>query len=479
MRNKWNVRISVILAIFILTLIFPKMGHAAPQTMLYLNGNSIPLTEPIIHINNSVMVPVRVVSEELGYKVGWSQKDRTVSIQNSNNEMLLTVDKQEATVNKELITMDVAATIKKGITLVPLRFIGESMGLKVEWNSKTYSVNLLTPIEQTPDVSKDAAVTAIEYNENNLHISLDQNVEPKVMTMVNPDRIVIDIPNTTFASSFTQINDLGPKGQGEIKLDDASLISQIRFSMFSTSPNTTRFVMDMKAKTEYDVVQDGQGLISISLLTSDNGQPEIPPAEPLPTETIPSVIPIPPVPPLEGYAVMLDAGHGGNTGSLSVQKRYEDEFNLALTLKIAELAKQETGFHVVLTRDTDVKLATNLRAPLANSANVDLFISIHGNSAGDRSPVPSGTETYYQREDSKAFAEIMHKYLMLGTQFRDRGVKQANFDVIRRTTMPAVLLEIGFITNPNEEETMYSEDFQWQVAEQIIAGIKAQLGLTS
>jgi len=111
---------------------------------------------------------------------------------------------------------------------------------------------------------------------------------------------------------------------------------------------------------------------------------------------------------------------------------------------------------------------------LANSLEADLFISIHGNKF--EKPI-SGTETYYARPESEDFAHIIHKHVLEATGFADRNVRQEKYKVVRDTNMPAVLVEVGYLSNPNDEALMFSEPFQKRVAKAIVAGIKEQLRL--
>lgn len=112
---------------------------------------------------------------------------------------------------------------------------------------------------------------------------------------------------------------------------------------------------------------------------------------------------------------------------------------------------------------------------MANKLKADLFISVHANSSG--SSAASGTETYYQREASKALAKVMHKYLVKATGLSDRGVRYGNFHVIRETTMPAVLLEVGYLSNKGDESLLFSETLQNNVAASMVSGIKEYLGM--
>ncbi|GJM74875.1 hypothetical protein HMSSN036_70910 [Paenibacillus macerans] len=105
-----------------------------------------------------------------------------------------------------------------------------------------------------------------------------------------------------------------------------------------------------------------------------------------------------------------------------------------------------------------------------------MFVSIHGNSI-DPPANPSGSETYYTREESIPLANVMHSHLVQATGLADRKVRYSSLHVTRETTMPAVLLEVGYLSNKNDESLMYGEEFQQRVAEGVVAGVKEYLGL--
>jgi N-acetylmuramoyl-L-alanine amidase len=480
--SKTPLWLSILFAILI-CFVLPQTVKAAPQPSLFLDGKAVHMKESILQMNNSVLVPVRVISEELGYKVGWEHLTKTITISNKKQKIILTVEKKEALVNNKEVKLEVPAKIVNGTTIVPLRFVGESMGLEVGWDNKTKTVYLTTPKDSASpgDKPDERSVQDLVLQENSLQITMDQDVQPKLSVVSDPDRIVIDIPNANFSNEFSEKFGFEPFGQGESSFTNHASVHKIRFSMFSTSPNTVRFVVDMKERMDPVLKRDGKGLITIELnkpAVSESHETETDPVEPAkPSEPEKPTKPTVPIKPKDSYTVVLDAGHGGKVGSLSVTNKHEDDLNLAITLKVAELAKKEPKLHILLTRDKDVNVALSERVAIANNANADLFVSIHANSVDNRSPIPNGTETLYTREESLAFAETMHSYLLQGTQFNDRGVKPVDLHVTRNTTMPAILLEIGFLTNPEEEAIMFTEQFQWRVAEQIVMGIKAQLGL--
>lgn len=178
------------------------------------------------------------------------------------------------------------------------------------------------------------------------------------------------------------------------------------------------------------------------------------------------------------YKVVIDSGHGGkDNGATGASGSFEKDFTLQLALKVEELAKQEPQIEVTLTRSEDrfISSIDRERPEIANRLGADLFISIHGNTYEDASV--SGTETYYYHEDCQFLAEIMQKHMVQTSGFRDRGVKKEDFFVLKDSNMPAALIEMGYLTNPQEENEMLTEDFQYRMASSILDGIKEALNL--
>ncbi|WP_163580904.1 N-acetylmuramoyl-L-alanine amidase family protein [Gracilibacillus saliphilus] len=178
----------------------------------------------------------------------------------------------------------------------------------------------------------------------------------------------------------------------------------------------------------------------------------------------------------EKYKVVIDPGHGGeDPGAIGASGSYEKDFTLSLAKKISILLEDEPKLEVHMTREEDVFLSaeTRERPKFANELDADLYISLHANTFTD--PSVSGTESFYYHKNSKRLANIIHRHVSETTGFRNRGVKKENYFVLKDTTMPAVLLEIGYITNPEEEQTMLTDDFQQSLAEAIKNGINEYL----
>ncbi len=187
---------------------------------------------------------------------------------------------------------------------------------------------------------------------------------------------------------------------------------------------------------------------------------------------------------LSGKTIMVDPGHGGkDTGAIGSNGSYEKNNNLAIALALNNILKQ-AGAKVILTRDKDISLcpATNYsetedlqgRVDLAENNNIDLFISIHNNSFDNHDV--QGTETYFsesnpQQAESIKLANCIQTSLISTLKTNNRGVKEAGYYVLRNTTMPSVLIETAYISNPYEEARLQNETFRKNVATAIFHGI--------
>ncbi|WP_410514747.1 N-acetylmuramoyl-L-alanine amidase family protein [Paenibacillus sp. BR2-3] len=481
------------LLLLLLVLVAPGIGHAdSAATHINLNGNELAITKDtqVQVVNGSVMVPLRLVAEQLGYSVKWDNVTKMVTIEQAGTTLKLVLNRATAESSGKQVQLDNPPILSGSITLVPLRFVGEETGTTVGWDNPTKTVYLTSPpkaplksepaetnsapvgSETSSGVnSQGAAVTNLSFSDNRLSIAVNGSVSPSVFAMTGKDRIVIDLPNTFYSQSFVQNLSLGNKQNGTLEVIGNPDVSTVRYSLFSNSPSAIRVVIDLNRAKTYSVINANDGLIIVDL----NGTGTTP------TTTIAPAAPAATVPPavVSGKKrIVIDAGHGGkDPGGISVNKRKEKDFALATALKIEELLKNDPDIEVVLTRSDDSYPTLQDRVRIANNLNADLFLSIHANSipAGSKSN-PSGTETYYTRNESLQFAEIVHKYLVPATGLSDRGVRQSSLHVTRETKMPAILLECGYLSNANDEALLYSEDFQQRVAEAIVAGIKEYLG---
>jgi N-acetylmuramoyl-L-alanine amidase len=169
--------------------------------------------------------------------------------------------------------------------------------------------------------------------------------------------------------------------------------------------------------------------------------------------------------------IVIDAGHGGfDRGGIPGQRVAEKMMTLDVALRLRSVLNAN-GYRVVMTRDTDVFLPLGTRVAIANSYRNALFICIHFNSA--RRMGANGIETYFYSRGSLPLASAIHYYVARGAPTSNRGVRRRGFYVLRRTTVPSVLVECGFLTNPNEAQYAQTSSYRQQLAEEIARGIRA------
>jgi N-acetylmuramoyl-L-alanine amidase len=255
------------------------------------------------------------------------------------------------------------------------------------------------------------------------------------------------------------------------------------------------------------------------------------PSEPVKKEGLPPSEEMPaPVPKISRPAaqsvrtIVIDPGHGGlESGAKGKFGTLEKDVTLAIGLKLKAVIEKNLAYHVELTRDKDMDVALDDRAAMANNHKADLFISLHANSSRRRNA--QGSETFFlslnatdeesrrlaylennstqfekpidERDkdqitmilwdmaqsaylkQSQRLAEIIQEELnsLLGTA--NRGVKQARFKVLEGVACPAVLVEVAFISNPEEERNLVKSEFQDSVVQAIYRGVVTYIKLTS
>ncbi len=186
---------------------------------------------------------------------------------------------------------------------------------------------------------------------------------------------------------------------------------------------------------------------------------------------------------IAGKIIVIDAGHGGRASGCT----YGGLMEKSLTLAIAKYAAAElasVGATVLMTRKDDSNPSLTERPELANRNRADLFVSIHINSPGGGGSNPSGTEIYYHKSNalSKLLGECIMAQMQTNAKLPNLGVKsdrvlyQSGLAVLRYSKVPAVLVEVGFITNARDRAKMTSASFQQAAARSIAEGIRRYLG---
>lgn len=193
-----------------------------------------------------------------------------------------------------------------------------------------------------------------------------------------------------------------------------------------------------------------------------------------------AVVPLSVVQNLIGHSIIvtLDAGHGGyDSGAVGPKGIYEKNVTLPIALKVGKIL-EGNNIGVVYTRTNDhvswpaeERSDLQVRCDISDKAGADYFVAIHANSAEDNTA--HGIETYYCDGSTKGgqLAKSIQDELINSTGLSNRGIKTANYYVLKNTGAPSVLIEVGFISNPSEEALLSSEVFQNKLAQAIANGI--------
>lgn len=467
---------------------------------LYVNGNEInaPM-EPII-FNDHALVPVREIFEECGATVDYEGKTQCVEIEYNGSNIKMYINDNYAYINgeKERIPDNVVPKLinKPGgetKTMVPVRFISETVGMEVEFDGDRGRIDIISdeaavpteePVsEPTPEpVQESAHVTGIDYvmtseTEISITVKCDTAVNGRYshFTLTDPERVVIDFAGMSFSDGEGTIN-IGTPGFSEIRTGSNS--------------ERARIVLDVNGLTGYNVTETAADTVVINVETeaaeesaADTGASDSGESSTIVGGTVSDAYKTGIVAATaedSAKVIMLDAGHGGEDpgaiGNLDGEYINEKDLTLAITYKVKDIL-ESNGYTTSMTRTGDTLPSLTERPAQANEEGCALFVSIHINSAA--ATEANGTEVYWADENngdeygitSKEFAENVLESMLKYTGANDRGVKMTNWAVTRRSEMPAILIEVGFISNDAELRAMCSDEYQNKVAKGIAEGI--------
>ncbi len=265
-----------------------------------------------------------------------------------------------------------------------------------------------------------------------LTVGFTRPVEVKTQVLQSPPRLVLDFASAIYREATKYI---------DVKVGG---VRQIRVGQFSQDPPVVRVVVEMSRLLDYRILKQGSGeKYYVQMLSARLGK----------------------------AAIMLDAGHGGSdTGAIGVTGLYEKDIVL-LTTQQLQRKLGNMGYEIVLTRNNDSFVSLGERADYANSALPMIFVSIHANAI--ENPQFTGVMTFHYKGSNEGvkLASAIQRALLSSTGAVDRGVRTANFFVLRETVVPAVLVEIGFLTNSIEEYKLRDPHYQQRIVSGLAAGI--------
>ncbi len=459
-----------ILSLFVIAFLscFCMTAFCEKDVSLVIDNKKIETDVPPFILNDRTMVPARVFFENFDATVKWEGTLRQVIVTFKSDIMIFNIDSPIVYIDGITHTMDVSPVIIDDRTLLPVRFISEELGYGVEWNPESRTVYIKSPSEEEETVIESSLpkLSKIEVIEDKdiykISVSLEKNITPKVMTLKEPARLIFD---------FYGVNQTCKDG------NEKSYMSAIPETRWAEHEEFTRIVVECLEECKYDFAySNGKYLITVKkpVPSEENG-----------TQTQLPEIEISGDKPL----VVLDAGHGGyDPGAVGRDDEgniilYEKEVCLDIVKRVQSRLEAK-GIATLLTRSSDVALGdTELndllsRTEMANNAKATLFISVHNNAFSNSNP--SGTCVLYSGLTTntdygisgKDVAQTIQDYIVEATGLYDRGiVPRPNIVVLRETAMPAVLIEYGFITNPDDQQALKSNSKREAVADAICMGI--------
>ena len=481
---------------------------------LSVNGkelNNLPL-EPII-FNDRALVPVREVFEALGATVLYEDDTRNIIIKYSGRKVkiqigsnLAEVDGKSVKIPDGVTPMLIAKWGESAKTMVPVRFVSDGIGLLADFDEKTGTIKINEKKQNTE--KEENKITGISATEKDGVVTVTVTASGNISKMSSPavtasGTLYVDVDNMSYSVSNKKEINLGA-------------VLTVRLGLHNTS---TRIAIDTENMKKYNAVISGKSIIftvtadenaKIEPVIVDDGKNDTEKKDDKsedknkqkPSELSGGKI-----------YVVLDAGHGGTDpgaiGNLMTEEElavfrealnstepiidtleagtgktyYEKTIALSVAKKVKDILSSK-GVNVIMTREGDTYPTLDARPELANKRGAAMFLSIHLNSTIMPVTAAQGIEIYYTESNnsneygitSKEMAAIILKRAAKSAGTTARGVKAGNLLVTRKSVMPANLIEIGFMNNPDELSKLITDEYQQKIAEGIAEGILEVLG---
>jgi N-acetylmuramoyl-L-alanine amidase len=418
---------------------------------------------------------------------------RAVTVRRGSHELVLHDKKSLASVDGDLKLLSSPVSLEGGRWLVPVdglpRLVGGLLDRPVEWRVAQRILVIgplsIPKIKVSTFVSADLVRVVFEASEA-VPFRVQQE-SGRVTVSVPRDLVDVSLPPTRLAGGIVESVQFLGGAENVFAVTSGHRFQKLKATEQETPP---RLVLEMSAAPSVPGERAGVA------------HPPAPAPRPQPAEE-PAV-----------RTVVIDPGHGGeNTGAAGEGGTLEKDVALAIARKLRAELVTARGLQVFLTRDRDVEVGLDERTAIANNYKADLFVSVHANASRARGA--RGSEVYFlsyqasddesrwvaqaegaaepiahapagsdlalilwdmaqaeHLEESSALASRIQEELAVVTGSEGRGVKQAPFRVLVGATMPAVLVEVAFISNPAEEKLLASDAYQSKVAASLARGIE-------
>jgi N-acetylmuramoyl-L-alanine amidase len=256
-----NRKITAAIVLIIFVSLSSFVLAAEKPIEIYINEVEVDSDVPPVILNGRTLVPIRVISENLGAKVHWDNKNRTVKVIADSINVLLKIDSKKASVNNQEVLLDVPAKIIKDRTMIPLRFVGEALGADVEWNNDRRCV-VINKTDNGNDVNSNVNISDLSYEVINDRPSIvikgDGALKYEQEKSTDWSKLVIDI----YADNNLKNNAI---------YVDSDIVRKAVIGTFKTDPLISRIVVELKQDVPYQIYQtDSEKNIIISFNTLNN-----------------------------------------------------------------------------------------------------------------------------------------------------------------------------------------------------------------
>jgi len=453
----------------------PLQVHAQENPVgLVINGQTLyglPIS-PVID-NDRVLVPARIVFENLGANVYWNEDTKTVHVQYHDQNVRLTIGENNIVVNEYPIEIPVPAQIIDNHTMIPVGAVSTNLGFLVAFRDRTVFVDradyMPPPIideDLFPGLADEPTTTAPSdenlsgrYNES----AIVATPEPPVLvtlpgsllqvhynfadnTLVIPRTSGVPLMAEAVHNNFYHVN----RYEIALGVDASQLLASGTMNIGNSLLNSIDVAHGEQGTR---LVFNGRQILSLDISEGDSHY----------------IIRVMCPRQRYGRIVIIDPGHGGERPGAVYDDVRAADLNLAITRKLLQLIEADGYIKAYTTRNSDTTVHWSYRYGMSNQIG-DLMITIHHNAAYNLEI--HGAEAFYLTDahdegrslSNQEFANIVQRNLVAHTNRFDRGIRSGEFIVLRNTEAPSTLVEIGFMSHAAEFETLINPEYQWRAA---------------
>ncbi len=478
--------------LFVLLILLFALSTEAQETKITVFEGAQKTQIPLQTIEGSPYIRISDLQQPFALALNPIAGNQSLSVTAGEHSIILSANRALVSVDSKLISLSQPVYVVQGEWFAPLDFISKVIknvsDKRVLWLESSRSLIL-------GDVVPNQVALKYSLEQDHSRIVL-QSVRPIAYTVAFQNHILtITAQSEDFVAGFqgTDFND--------------GILKKLTLSGKTIQIQTDQGYGSYKS---YELVEPARLVIDFYRKTESPAL-ELPTPQKVPESTtlLPSAVP-------QKHVIVIDPGHGGSeTGAIGPDGTNEKDVVLGIARKLKSVL-ENSGNRVILTRDGDQQITLDDRTALANNNKADLFISIHANAT--LRGYGKGAETYYlstkatddearnlaavennaiglnqdgsgvgndlklirwdmaQTEylsESSQLAELVQKEMNETLGITSRGIKQAPFRVLMGATMPAVLIEIGFINNPAEEKMMKDSEYQMKIAKAIFRSVQS------